>query len=256
MPPGRPHRLRDSVDQPIPYMKRLTALVVLGASAASGGCDDPNAPQVAARTESPISRGHSIDYPEGTAFAIGGIPIPKSAVDAYVPLMKLIDPHLAEPALRRAAFANITLPIHAARALDPDSWEAAFQKAQGIHAQVRETGELPADAPTPNYLNGSWLDIGMVPFQAAIGMEPGSYSRLVESPSAWTFFKLIATNLDEGEAYDGLTQVSIVRYDVPFLPQEGSQALVQQAIDTLPFEIVDEEWEHIVPPIVLYKSGQ
>ncbi len=170
--------------------------------------------------------------------------------------MKLIDPHLVQSSLRRGALANVSLPIAAGHALDPVAREEAFQKAQKIHAHVRETGEFPPDAPTANHLTGSWREVGLVPFNEAMTMQPGTYSKLFESPASWTFFKLTATNLEEGESFTGLTQITIARYDIPYLPDEGSLELIQSAIDTLPFEIVDDEWEHIVPPIVLYKSGQ
>ena len=87
-----------------------------------------------------------------------------------------------------------------------------------------------------------------------MSMEPGTYSGLLEAPASWVFFKLIATNLEEGEPFAVGTQITIQRYDVPYLPEEGSIQLLQDGIDNLPIEIVDPEWEHIIPPIVLYQQ--
>lgn len=233
---------------------RAALLAALASSALLPGCDDPQAPKATPRSPSPILYAAPGTYAEGTAFAIGGVPVMKADIEEYLPLMRMIDPHLVDTSLRRRALANIVLPIAAGQALDAEAYEAAFQKAQRIRAAVLETGIFPPDAPKANYLTGTWIDVGLVPFKAAAGMEPGTYSPLLESPAAFTFFKLVATNLQEGEAMGPQTELVIQRYDVPYLPDEASVELIQSAIDTLPLEIVDPEWEPIVPPILLYKS--
>ncbi|WP_145195153.1 hypothetical protein [Planctomycetes bacterium Poly30] len=240
-------------------MNRLTsrwiAAGALFAAAGLGGCDDPHAPKASSKSPSPIVRVAPGTYPDDVAFTIGGMPVHKSAIDEFVPLMKLIDPHLSEASHRRAALANVVLPMVAGAALDPEAREQAFQKAQRVLAAVRETGEFPEDAPEANYLTGTWKEVGLIPFKASMEMEPGTYSDLHESPAAWTFFKLIATNVEDGETFTPRTEITIQRYDIPYLPDEASQDLIQSAIDTLPVEIADEAWEHIIPPIVLYKPN-
>ena len=232
------------------------ALLALAASLTLAGCDDPHVAGPTTKSPSPIRMAAEGAYPDGAAFALGGIPVMKADIDEYVPLMKLIDPHLVKASLRRLAVANVLLPIAAGRALDPLAREDAFQRAQAVHATVRETGTFPDDAPAANLLSGSCLDIGLIPFNAARSMEPGTYSGLYETPGSWMFFKLIATNLEEGEPFTPETQVTIQRYDTFYLPMEDGADLLQSGIDTLPLEIVDPEWEHIIPPVVLYQSRQ
>lgn len=239
----------------LPTISRWIPFGVLAASACLAGCDDPQAPKASPTSPSPIVRAAPGTYPEDVALLLGGVPVLKSEIDHYLPLMRLIDPHLAEPMLRRQALANVVLPRVAGEALEPTEREAMFQKAQRIHATVRETGEFPPDAPEANYLTGTWKEVGLVPFFAAMNMTPGTYSALMETPSAWTFFKLVATNVEEGESFTPTSQITIQRYDVPYLPKEASQALIQSAIDTLPVVIADESWEQIIPPIVLYKPA-
>lgn len=220
------------------------------------GCDDPHVAEPTAKSPPSIVMAPEGAYPEGAAFAIGGVPVMKAELEDLVPLMKLIDPHLVDSSLMRMALANIVLPVKSAHALDPAAREEAFQRAQRIHANVRETGTFPPDAPESNLLTGTWGQVGLVPFNAAMSMQPGEYSSLLEAPASWVFFKLLATNLEEGASFDGRTQITIQRYDIPFLPLEASPQWIQEGIDTLPIEIVDPEWEHIIPPAVLYKSRQ
>lgn len=233
-------------------------LIALAAPLTTAGCSDPDgesssASDAAGGAVEASTEPTAVEYPEGTVFTIGDVPVLRSDIDAYVPLVRLIDPHLVTSSLRRSALANVALPIAAARALDPEAREEAFQRAQAYNAHAREQGDVPPGAPEPRYLTGTWKDVGLVPFAEAMSMTPGSYSRLVESPAAWTFFKLVATNVEEGAEFTNMTEITIQRYDVPYLPDEASRDLVQQAIDTLPVEVIDEEWEHVIPPIVIYK---
>jgi hypothetical protein len=221
-----------------------------------GGCDDPHVAKPTEKSPSPIVMAPEGAYPDGAAFALGGVPIMKDDIESLVPLMRMIDPHLVDSSLRRVALANAVLPIAAGVSLDPAAREDAFQRAQAVHTSVRETGVFPPGSPEPTLLTGSWKDVGLIPFNAAMSMEPGTYSGLLEAPGSWVFFKLIATNLVEGESFDAFTEITIQRYDVFYLAKEGSADLLQSGIDNLPLEIVDPEWEHIIPPILLYQSRQ
>ncbi len=235
-----------------PLSRKALLLATLAAALISPGCDDPHVAGPTTKSPSPIRMAPEGKYSEDVAFALGGVEIKKADIDAYLPLMRLIDPHLVDASLRRAAMANLVLPIAAGQALDPASREEAFQKAQAIHTSVRETGVFPPDAPPANLLTGSCKDVGLIPFNAAMSMEPGTYSGLLEAPGSWVFFKLIATNQEEGMPFEAETQITIQRYDVFYLPMEAGADLLQAGIDTLPLEIVDPEWEHIIPPVLLY----
>ncbi|MEM9801298.1 MAG: hypothetical protein AAGA20_13305 [Planctomycetota bacterium] len=190
-------------------------------------------------------------YPEGTVLAVGGHPITAADVERYVDAVAIIEPEFVERDHRRKVLTNIVLPTAAGAALDPGAREVAFQEAQRLLSAARETGEVPEDAPEPMVLTGTFREVGLAPWALATTMEPMTFSQLQETPGAWTFFKLIATAAPPGE-YGARTEVTIVRYDVPYIPREGAQELLRQALDELTIEVVDPDWEALVPPIHLY----
>ncbi len=218
----------------------LAALALLAAS-----CDEPGAAPPVAPAPA---------YPPGTALAIGGHPIAAEDIERYVPMIEIIEPEFVRRDHLRKVLSNIVLPTAAGAALLPEDREAAYQRASELLAAARETGTLPDGAPEANPLSGPWVKVGMVSWFEAMSMEPGTYSPLHETPGAWTFFELISTGAPPGE-FHATTEVSVRRYDVRYLPDEALHDLVQEALDTLPIDIVDPEWEPLVPPLFLYRSG-
>lgn len=224
-------------------MKPLLATVLAIAAPLIAACgDEPSAPP-----EPP-------SYPEGTVLAIGGVPITAADVDQYVDAIALIEPEFVERDHRRKVLSNVTFPVKAGAALDPAARDEAFREAQRLLAIARETGVVPKEEIVPTVLTGTFREVGLVPWAVAKDMEPLTFSDLHETPGAWTFFKLTASGAPQGE-FDGLTQVTIVRYDVPYIEREVAREMLQSAVDGLPIEVVDPEWEPIVPPLFLYRSG-
>ena len=223
----------------------MNTTLVLAVAAAAGivGCADAPAP------EPPPAA-----FPEGTVLTVGGHPVTAADVDQYVDMVAMIEPEFVLRDHRRKVLNNITLPVAAGAALDPQARDAAYRKAQRLLAAARETGDVPGDAPEPQILTGSFREVGMVSWSIAKDQEPMTFSELHETPGAWTFFKLIATAAEPGE-FEPTSQVTIVRYDLYYLPQEGVREFVQSALDGFEITIVDPEWEPIVPPLYLYESG-
>ena len=106
----------------------------------------------------------------------------------------------------------------------------------------------PADAAAP----ASWPEGGMPVWDEARRTEAGSFSGVVETPGAWTFVHVLAVGAEPGEAFGPMTQVTVQRYDVPYIEREATRDMLQSAMDQLELEIVDPEWEKVVPASLLY----
>ncbi|MEM9382120.1 MAG: hypothetical protein AAGB93_19350 [Planctomycetota bacterium] len=224
-------------------MKLLALLAAAVAAAGCGGTD----PEPDGAPEPP-------GYLEGTVLALDGRPITAEDVDRYVPAVATIESEFALPSHRRKVLSNIVLPVAAGAALDPTRREEAFLEAQALLAAARETGEVAPDVALPQTLTGTFKDIGLAPWALAREMEPLTFSDLHETPGAWTFFRLIAVPPD-GDMLSAHAEFTIVRYDVPYLPREDARALIDDALNGFEITIVDPEWEALVAPIYLYKSG-
>lgn len=192
--------------------------------------------------------------PEGTVISIDQVHLTADDIDRWLPAIELIDPHLVKASQRRRAFSNIVLPLAAGAALDPASRDEAFGRAQSILATTRETGTVPEGTPEPQVLTGTFVEVGLAPWAMALEMQIPSYSELFETPGAWTFFKLIASNAEPGQ-FDGRTELTIVRYDIPYLPREATRTVVYEGMEQLPIRAYDPDWEAIIPPVYLYNKA-
>lgn len=219
------------------------SLLLLSPLALFGGCSDPAPVVPEART-----------FPEGTVLAVDDQPILAADVDRFVGAIELIEPQFVLRDHRRKVLSNISIPLAAGAALEPEARQVAFSRAQGLISTLRETGELPPDAPEPRVMTGTFKEVGLIPWAIATEMEPLTFSELHETPGAWTFFKLTATSEPPG-AFVGGSQVTIVRYDVPYLPQDAVRGLLQTAMEGLQVEVIDPEWEPVIPPLYLYPSA-
>jgi len=192
-------------------------------------------------------------WPDGTVLAVGGEPISGAEVDRYVEMVHVIEPHLVKQDHRRKALANVVLPIAVGRALVPKvDRDAAFREAQRLLSEARETGTLPEGAVEAQYLTGTWKEIGMTIWNEAQSTAPDSFTAVIETPGAWTFAKVLATNAVPGEPFGPLTQVTVQRYDVYYYDREGMRNLIEDGLKELPFEVIDPEWEAVIPPLYLY----
>ncbi|MEC8512072.1 MAG: hypothetical protein VX015_07995 [Planctomycetota bacterium] len=219
----------------------FAAALLLGALTGCGG-----------GAAAPADAAAPVSWPEGTALVFGGTPVSAEEIDRHVELIHLIEPHLVKSDHRRKALTNIVLPVVAGRVLYPDERQAAFERAQALAAEAREVGRVPEGAPEPIYLTGAWREVGMPVWDEARRTEAGSFSRVVETPGAWTFVHLLAVGTEPGEAFGPMTQITVQRYDVRYIDQEATRATLQSAMDQLELEIVDPEWEKVVPASLLY----
>lgn len=203
---------------------------------------------------SPDEAPEAVAWPEGTVLAVDGRPVLAEDVERFVPMIELIEPEFVRRDHLRKILSNITLPTAAAGALVPEDRDAAYQRAEKLLATLRETGEVPAGAPAAVELSGPWVDVGMVSWFEAMNLEPGSFSALHETPGSWTFVELVSASDPPGE-FDAWTEITVRRWDVPYLPKDGMHEMIRQALDALAIDVVDPEWEAAVPPLFLYNDG-
>lgn len=226
----------------------LLALLV-----AACGCGAPNDPDVpAAESSADGSTAAAAEaWPEGTVLVANGEALTADEVDRYVKLMSMVEPQYVEEDHRRKALANISIPMLAARAILPEERLTAFKLAQDYLSHSRETGEFP-EGVTPRYVSGTWRDVGMVEWEAARATAVEDFSGLVETPGGWSYLKLLAQGVPEGQPFEPTTQVTVQIVEVPFLETPDLRDLLQTAVDQLEFQVVDPAWEPLVPPYYLY----
>lgn len=192
-------------------------------------------------------------YPEGTVLAANGQGVTAEEVDRFIELMSMVEPANVKADNRRKSLANIWIPVLAARAVFPEERLETFQIAQELLSTARETGDLPPGVEA-RYMTGTWADVGMVEWLAARATAPGGFSELVENPGSWTFMKVLAHGVPEGQPFEPTTQVTVQIVDVPFFETENMRDLLLSAIDQTEFEVIDPAWETLVPPYYLYKK--
>lgn len=198
-----------------------------------------------------------VNWPEGTVLAIGGEPITAEEIDRYVDMVHVIEPHLVKRDHRRKSLTNVALPIAVGRALVPEAdRNAAFQEAERLAAVAKETGKVPEGVAEVQYLTGTWKEVGMTVWNEARSVPPGSFSGVLETPGAWTFVHLLATAAEPGEPFGPITEITVQRYDVYYYDREGMRDLINDGLQQLRVEVVDPEWEAIVPPLYLYPSAK
>lgn len=240
----------DSKDVKRPMLVPIKMAICLVAVLPQLSCDRaPGGSQTALPAE--------VEWPEGTVLAIGGEPITAQEIDRYVDMVHLIEPHLVKRDHRRKALSNVILPIAIGRALVPETdRQAAFQEAERLASAAKETGTVPEGAAEVQYLTGTWKEVGMTVWNETRSTSPGSFSGVIETPGAWTFVHLLATTTEPGEAFSPTTVVTMQRYDVYYYDREGMRDLIQDGFDNLRVEVVDPEWEAVVPPLYLYPSSK
>ncbi len=187
--------------------------------------------------------------------SVGGEGVTGAEIDRYVDMVHKIEPHLVKRDHRRKALSNVVLPIAVGRALVPEADRfAAFEEAERLATAAKETGQVPEGGAEVQYLTGTWKEVGMTIWNEAQSTEPGSFTGVIETPGAWSFAHILAVNVEPGEAFGPLTEVTVQRYDVYYYDREGMRDLIQDGLDQLPIEVIDPEWEAVIPPLYLYPS--
>ncbi len=189
-------------------------------------------------------------YPAGTVLAVDGVPIRADEVERWVPVTRLLEPDKVLSHWRRLALANIVLPLRAGEALDPRGREAAYAHATHLRGLATERGALPEEVEHRDVTEGTWKDLGLIDWELARELEVGAWSEVYETVGGWAFFRL----LERPAEFGPLSVVRIERAHACYLDPEAVRGLIDEALRTLPIEVVDPEWEALVPPIYLQNS--
>ncbi|MEZ6016426.1 MAG: hypothetical protein R3F49_15010 [Planctomycetota bacterium] len=225
-----------------PKMRHLAALAGWVAAACLGG--------LAGCSDEPLAAPAGPEYPAGTVLAIEGVPIGAEEVDRWAQVTAVLEPDKVQRHWRRLALSNVVLPMRAAEALDPEGRQGAFAEATRLRGLASELDRLPDDAKLRDVATGSWSQIGLIDWETARELEVGAWSPVYETPGGWAFFRV----LEKPAEWGPIAPVTIERAHVFYLDPEGLRTLVADALHKLTIDIVDPEWEPLVPPIYLQHS--
>jgi hypothetical protein len=245
--PSPPERARDAARHTgATRRSSAAAALALALGPTLVGCNGGGAGE----TPSPVTP--AVTHPAGTVLAIDGLPITAEEVDRWLPFMRLLEPDKVTAHHRRLALANVVLPVKAATALDRAAHEEAYRAAQQLRNLAVELDSMPSEGAVVDYAEGDWSRVGLADWAIASELEVGEWSPVYETVGGFAFLRLI----ERPAELTGLSQVRFHRAHVFFFEPEGSKTLVDQALRSLPIEVVDPEWEALVPPLYLYPQNE
>jgi hypothetical protein len=185
-------------------------------------------------------------WPQGTVLALGERAILESEVDEAAGVIALLEPRDSIDQLRRLALTNVVLPRCAAQAVDPD----ARKEAQQLAVQWKQTLERgvdprePVQGPMLVTRKGRMLDLGLELWNAAMPLEPGQWTPVVETAGCFHIARLLEK---DSAMLPGLVNLSLEVYDFPYLPAEEAHERIETQLDRSQLDYVDESWRALVP---------
>jgi hypothetical protein len=194
-------------------------LVLLAAAA----CGDSQAPPAKA-------------WPKGTVLALEGRPILASEVDEAAGCIALLEPRDSFEQLRRLALTNVVLPRCAAQAIDPEARVEAQRKAEEF--QRSRTGDPLVER------KGRMLDLGLELWNAAMPLEPGQWTPVVETAGCFHVARLVQKDT---AALPGLVELTLESCDFPYLPAAEAHNRIDAQLDRSQLAYIDESWRAFVP---------
>ncbi len=181
-------------------------------------------------------------WPAGTVLALGERPIGAAEVDEAAGTIALLEPRDSLDQLRRLALTNLVLPRCAAQAIDPAGRAKASQQAGAVQRALAAHTEV--QDPRPQERKGAMLDLGLELWSALIGLEPGQWTSVVETPGCFQIARLE----QKGTApLPGQVVLTAEVYDFPYLPAEDARDRIQAQLDRSHLVYVDESWRALVP---------
>jgi hypothetical protein len=169
--------------------------------------------------------------------ALAGEPILGAEVDAVADRLEALSPNFSRPHLRRLALTTIFFPLLTARAIAGEERERASAEANAARA---DRVEGHAQAPLPSQV-GTWETLGLEVWLQLVELEPGEWSPVFELPGAFALVRLIERDGAEPAGAEQF-RAEILLFDYGEARAEIDQRVFEQRLD-----IVDPEWERIVP---------
>lgn len=183
-------------------------------------------------------------WPPGTVLTLNGVAITQDAVDDVASWYAMLEPQFALPHLRRLALSNVVLPKIAAQTAEPDRRRTAEAAARAALAACR-AGSPPAE-PALRASEGTWRDVDVGIWRAAIDTPVGSWTDVIESPGSFHVARV--DELGSGRTPRETTVVLAV-LDFPYLDATQGPAALDHAIDRSRLAFVDETWRDVVPTV-------
>jgi hypothetical protein len=173
-------------------------------------------------------------------------------VDEVAGYFALLEPNDSFDQLRRLALTNVVLPRYAAQAIDPSARSEALRLAEtwkrSIDAGIDTSA--PVEGPLPVERKGRMIDLGLELWNAAMPLEPGQWTSMVETPGC---FRLARLKQKDAAALPGLVELTLDVYDFPYLPPEEVRSRVEAQLERSRLLYVDESWRAIVPIALQHK---
>jgi len=180
-------------------------------------------------------------WPEGTVLVVNDEPILAEQVDRLAGWVSIIEPTATPLHLRRLALTNLVFPHLAARALSGERWRTVLDEARRTRAElVADDGTMPPGGEPGEEFKGSWQELGLESFGAALETGPGRWSPVIEAPGVFRIVRL------EHTSEDGVI-LTLSRIDFRYLSEDSLTHELEAALDASRLRIVDEAWREAVP---------
>jgi hypothetical protein len=139
--------------------------------------------------------------------------------------------------------------------MDPPARERARAEAEAMFERVKSgklVGPTSPDGGFGERANGGWGELGIVVWGAAMDLEDGQWSGLIEDAGRYVIMRRIKRT--DGPLPIAAT-VEIDLLSFPWLPLDGLRDNVERAHDEHRLTIVDPAWKTIVPEQIQYRMG-
>ena len=190
--------------------------------------------------------------PAGTVLVLDDVPIRAEEVDEVGSAVAILEPQDSPLELRKLALTLSIFPRVAARSIDPAARETARKQAE-IYVQALEKGTLPSgplSGPIEMERTGTFRELGLDVWRATVGLEPGRWSGIVESPGC---FHVVRVKSRKEASLATMTSLTIGAFDFPFVQIETAKADLEAAYDRSRLVIVDPTWRDAVPATWRYR---
>ena len=180
------------------------------------------------------------------------MPIRAEEVDAVGSAYAILEPMDTPLELRKLALTGSIFPRIAARSIDEKRRAEAEEQAK-TYLRALEAGTLPEGplaGPIEIGRTGNFRDLGFDIWRAAIELEPGPWSGVLETPGA---YHLLRVKSRKEASLAGMTTLTIGAFDFPFVQVETARADIEAALDRSHLTIVDPEWRDAVPAAWRYR---
>lgn len=183
-------------------------------------------------------------WPAGTAVAVDGEPIAVAEVDRIADWVRPHYPERSRVSWRRTALTWFLLP----RAAVASERAAERRAAREASAAAREALVAGTGEAEVRQASGTWGELGLEIWSRARELEPGTWSAPFEAVG-----RFLLIRLDEappppapGESV-GAQRLRVSLVEHLYLPADAGPDAVEAAIDGARLEIVDPDFEEVVP---------